>query len=74
MAKHVIRFPRPPQFDLDTPIDFATFQVGNERMVLDLRGPNPKFRSYQAKVISTKAQRKPARKKRDGSARGPSRS
>jgi len=67
MAKHVIRFPRPPKFDPDTPIEFATFQVGNERMVLDLRGPEPKFRSEPAEIISIKAQRKPGRKKCDES-------
>jgi hypothetical protein len=62
MAKHVIRFPRAPQFDPHAPIKFASLQVGQERLVFDLRGPKPKFRSDQAEVISIKAPRQRARK------------
>jgi hypothetical protein len=63
MAKRVIRFPKPPQPDSDGPIEWATFQVGANRMVIDLRGPEPKLRTDPAEVISIEKKRKRSRKK-----------
>ena len=63
MAKRVIRFPRPPQPDPDGPIEWATFQVGADRVVIDLRGPEPKLRTAQAEVISIERKRERSRKK-----------
>ena len=63
MAKHRILFPRPPQPDPEAPIKFATFQVGHSRLVLDLRGPEPEYRTDPADVISIKTQPQKGRKK-----------
>jgi hypothetical protein len=43
MAKRVIRFPRPPQADPEGPLQWATFQVGADRVVIDLRVQNLSF-------------------------------
>jgi hypothetical protein len=63
MAKRVIPFPRPPQLDADGPIEWAVFQVGANRIVIDLRGPEPKLRTAQAEVISMERKPKRSRKK-----------
>ena len=52
-----VGFPRPPQADPDGPIEWATFQVGADRMVTDLRGPEPKLRTDTAEVISMERNR-----------------
>ena len=65
MAKHLILFPRPPQPDPDEPIKFATFQVRDSRLVLDLRGPEPEYRTDPADVISIKTQPKRGRRNSD---------
>ena len=62
MAKRVIRFPKPPQPDSDGPLEWATFQVGTDRMVIDLRGPEPKIRTDIAEVISMERKTKRSRK------------
>ncbi len=62
MAKRVIQFQRPPQQDPDGPLEWATFQVGANRMVIDLRGPEPKLRTDPAQVISIERKRKQRRK------------
>jgi len=63
MARRIIPFPRPAQPDFDGPIEWATFQVGADRMVIDLRGPEPKFRTDPAEVIAMGGKRKRSRKK-----------
>ncbi len=65
MAKHLTLFPRAPQPDSDAPLKFATLQVGDSRLVLDLTGPEPKYRADAADVISIKAHPKKGRKKPD---------
>jgi hypothetical protein len=62
MAKRVIRFPKPPQPDSDGPLEWATFQVGTDRMVIDLRGLEPKLRTDPAEVISIQRKRIRSRK------------
>ena len=52
MGKKVISFPRPPQPDPNRPIEWAIFQIGDSRVVVDLRGPEPKLRTDPAEVIS----------------------
>ena len=64
MAKRVIRFPQPPTPDPDAPLEWATFQVGAERMVIDLRGPEPKLRTDTAEVIAIESKRKRSRTKK----------
>jgi hypothetical protein len=64
MAKRVIRFPRALQPDPDTPLKWATFQVGADRLVIDLRGEEPKFRTDAAEVITMEGKRKRSPKKR----------
>jgi hypothetical protein len=63
MAKPVIKFPQAPQLDDDTPIEWATLQIGSTRLVLDLRGPEPKFRTDPADVVPMAKQPKQRRKK-----------
>jgi hypothetical protein len=63
MAKRVIRFQKPPQPDPDGPLEWATLQVGADRMVIDLRGPEPKLRTDPAEVISIERKRKQDRNK-----------
>jgi hypothetical protein len=63
MAKRVIRFPNPPQPDPEGPLEWATFQVGTERLVIDLRGPEPKLRADSAEVTSIEKKRKGTREK-----------
>jgi hypothetical protein len=58
MAKRVIRFPRPPQPDPDAPLEWATFQIGADRLVIDLRGSEPKIRTDTAEVITIESKRK----------------
>lgn len=65
MGKKVIHFPPPPQLDPEAPIEFATMQIGGTRLVFDLRGPEPKYRTDPADVLSIKTQGKRSRKKLD---------
>jgi hypothetical protein len=66
MGKKVSLFPPPPQLDDEAPIEFATMRIGSTRLVLDLRGPEPKYRTDPAEVLPMTAQGKRSRKKRDG--------
>ena len=61
MAKRVIRFPRPPQPDPDAPLEWVTFRVGADRLVIDLRGPEPKLRTDTAEVMAIESKRKRSR-------------
>jgi hypothetical protein len=58
MAKQVIRFPRPPKPSPNAPMEWAIFQIGDSRVVIDLRGPLPKLRPEPAEVISIDKKRK----------------
>jgi hypothetical protein len=58
MAKRVLRFPRPAKPDPNGPIEWAIFQVGDSRAVIDLRGPEPKLRTEPAQVISIESKGK----------------
>jgi hypothetical protein len=73
MAKRVLRFPRPPKPDPNGPTEWAIFQVGDTRAVIDLRGSEPKLRTEPAEVISIERERKPTSGKTSvvmGDARG----
>lgn len=58
MAKRIIPFPLPHQPDPDGPIKGAIFQIGDSRVIIDLRGPEPKVRTDPAEVISIGQMRK----------------
>jgi hypothetical protein len=60
MTKRVLRFPRPPKPDPNGPIEWAIFQIGDSRAVIDLRGPEPKLRTEPAEVISIERKRRPS--------------
>jgi hypothetical protein len=49
----------------DGPFEWATFQVGADRLVLDLRGPEPKLRADSAEVICIETKRQRAGKRRE---------
>ena len=63
MANPPIPFPRLAPFDPDAPIKFASLQIGRSRLVIDMRGPEPKYRDDQADVIPIKTQPNKGRKK-----------
>ena len=65
MGKKVILFPTPPQLDDEAPIEFASFRIGSTRLVLDFRGPEPKYRADPAESLPITAQSKRSRKKGD---------
>src|SRR5258707_6669487 len=46
----------------DGPMEWAIFQIGDSRVVIDLRGPVPKLREDLAEVISIEGNRKRSRK------------
>jgi hypothetical protein len=58
MKKRVLRFPRPPKPDPEGPIEWAIFQIGDSRAVIDLRGGEPKLRTNPAEVISIETKRR----------------
>jgi hypothetical protein len=63
MTKRVLRFPRPLKPDPNGPIEWAIFQIGDSRAVIDLRGPVPRLRTEPAEVISIERKHKPSLEK-----------
>ena len=64
MTKPILPFPRRPPPDPDGPLEWATFQVGVDRLVIDLRGEEPKFRTDTAEVIAMERKRKRSRERK----------
>lgn len=58
MAKHLLKFPASPKFEPEAPPNFSVIRVGTTRLILDLRGPELKFRDDVPEAIPIETGRK----------------